>query len=52
MIIGKTIFQCECDNPYPNPEHGETCINCGEELLEKADKKMFELANEAFSKEK
>lgn len=41
----KFIFQCECDKPYPNPEHGETCLNCGEELLEQADGKLSKLLN-------
>jgi hypothetical protein len=36
----KIIFQCECKKPYPNPDHGDTCSNCGEEILEMADKKL------------
>lgn len=36
------ILQCECNKPYPNPEHGESCMNCGEEILEKGDEKMSE----------
>lgn len=21
--------KCSCSKPYPNPEHGDTCLNCG-----------------------
>lgn len=38
----KGSFQCECNKPYPCPDHGETCVNCGEEILEKGDEKLFE----------
>jgi hypothetical protein len=34
------LDECLCDHPYPNPEHGEVCVNCGDAIMEKAEKKL------------
>ena len=36
--------ECQCNKSYPNPEHGEVCVNCGGEIWETAEKKVYKKA--------
>lgn len=38
----KDNCQCQCKRPYPNPEHGDTCLNCGKDIMEEADNKLYD----------
>jgi len=37
------LEQCECNKPYPDPGHGDICLNCGKEIWDKAMGKLFPL---------